>query len=69
MEFQHHHLTKLSNLDGIDAYLHTFEVIERREIWPKSDWVKIIAPFLTRESQWAYFALEAPHNDDYDYSR
>lgn len=62
----HRHLTKLTELDDIDAYLHMFEVIAKREVWLKKDWAKIITPFLTGESQQAYFALKAPKNDDYE---
>lgn len=52
--------------DNIDAYLHTFEVIAKREVWTIADWVKIIAPFLSGESQRAYYAVETPHNDDHE---
>ncbi|XP_073789446.1 protein NYNRIN-like [Danio rerio] len=61
----HRFITKLSDLDDIDAYLHTFEVIAERERWPKESWARMLAPFLTREAQRAYFALETPKNDDY----
>lgn len=62
----HRHLTKLTDLDDIEAYLHTFEVIAVREAWNKTDWVQILAPFLTGEAQRAYFALQAPANADYE---
>lgn len=42
--------TKLTDLDDIKAYLHTFEVIARREAWNKTDWVRILTPFLTGEA-------------------
>ncbi|XP_073784003.1 uncharacterized protein [Danio rerio] len=61
----HHHLTKLSDLDDIDAYLHTFEVIAEREGWLKENWARMLAPFLTGEAQRAYFSLETPKNEDY----
>ncbi|MGL5224883.1 MAG: hypothetical protein ACRC8Q_06080 [Aeromonas sp.] len=41
----HHFLTKLTELDDIDAYLHTFEVVISRETWDKREWARHLAPF------------------------
>ncbi|MGL5293951.1 MAG: hypothetical protein ACRC9V_09370, partial [Aeromonas sp.] len=61
----HLHLTKLAELDDIDAYLHTFKVTATREAWDKREWVRLLAPFLTGKAQQANFALQAPQNEDY----
>ncbi|MGL5295076.1 MAG: hypothetical protein ACRC9V_15200, partial [Aeromonas sp.] len=50
----HQLLTKLTAQDDIEAYLHTFEVVATREVWNKSEWARILAPFLTGEAQQAY---------------
>ncbi|MGL5292733.1 MAG: hypothetical protein ACRC9V_02930 [Aeromonas sp.] len=62
----HLHLTKLTELDDIDAYLNTFEVTVTRELWDKREWTRLLAPFLTGKAQRAYFSLQAPPNEDYD---
>ncbi|MGL5295035.1 MAG: hypothetical protein ACRC9V_14970, partial [Aeromonas sp.] len=58
--------TKLGEQDNVEAYLHMFEVIATREAWARPEWAKILAPFLSGEAQWAYYALPAPTNKDYD---
>ncbi|KAI7815003.1 hypothetical protein IRJ41_025378 [Triplophysa rosa] len=62
----HFHLTKLSDQDDVEAYLHIFEVIATREAWDKSEWARILAPFLTGEAQRAYYSLQAPASEDYE---
>ncbi|XP_016148369.1 uncharacterized protein [Sinocyclocheilus grahami] len=61
----HHHPTKLGDLDDIEAYLHTFEVVASRESWDRREWARLLAPFLTGEAQQAYFALTPPESEDY----
>lgn len=60
-----HHLTKLCNLDNIEAYLHTFGVVANLESWDRQVWARLLAPFLTGEAQQAYFSLTHPESGDY----
>lgn len=54
----HQLLTKLTDQDDVEACLHTFEVIATRELWEKSAWAQILAPYLTGEAQRAYYSLQ-----------
>lgn len=51
-----HFLTKLTELDDIDAYLHTFKVVVSPETWDKRERARLLATFLTVEAQQAYFS-------------
>lgn len=48
-------------------FLHTSEVVARREGGEKSHWVQKLAPLFTGEPQQVYFSLPPPHLDDYDF--
>lgn len=50
-------LSKLTELDDVEAYLHTFEVVAKREGWYETEWAGIIACLLTGEAQHAYYSL------------
>lgn len=49
--------TQLPAEDNMEAYLHTFEMVVRRECWPERDWSDVVAPLLTREVQRAHYTL------------
>ena len=57
-------LTKLTADNEIEAYLHTFEVVAGREGWPRADWAKVLAPFLSGEVS-PYYALLTDEAEDY----
>lgn len=61
----HQCLVRLTEHDDIEAYLHIFEVIAAQEGWVPEEWARIIAPFLTGKAQRAYYALQAPWNEQY----
>ncbi len=61
----HQLLNKLTSQDDVEAYLHTFEVVTRREEWDQAEWAQLLAPLLTREPKWAYNSLSAVSANDY----
>lgn len=61
----HQLLTKLTSQDDVEAYLHTFEVVARREGWDQAEWAQLLALLLTGESQWVYYSLPAVSANDY----
>ncbi len=62
----HQHLTKLSDRDDVEAFLHTFEVITTREAWEREQWAQVLAPFLSEDAQRAYYSLQPPQSEVYD---
>ncbi|XP_069371637.1 uncharacterized protein [Paralichthys olivaceus] len=59
-------LPKLGETDDVEAYLHAFEATATREEWPKTQWVGLLAPFLSGETLKAYQDVEASIEQDYD---
>ncbi|XP_035253211.1 uncharacterized protein LOC118216245 [Anguilla anguilla] len=59
-------LTKMTEADDVEAYLHTFERVAERELWDPREMADILAPFLTSESQQAYQDLDTMEARDYD---
>ncbi len=43
-------LTELTSQDDLEAYLHTFEVVARREGCDQAEWAQLLAPLLTGEA-------------------
>ena len=46
-------IPKLGVTDDVEAYLHAFEATAARERWPKTEWVGLLAPFLSGERKGA----------------
>ncbi|XP_068121096.1 uncharacterized protein [Hyperolius riggenbachi] len=61
-----HFLQKMTPHDDVEAFLNTFERTAEREAWPKTQWAGLVAPFLTGDSQKAYFDLTAEDAQDYE---
>ncbi len=61
----HQLLTKLTSQDDVEAYLHTLEVVARREGWDQAEWAQLLAPLLTGEPQRVYYSLPAVSANDY----
>ena len=59
-------LTKLSEVDDVEAFLTTFERIMAVSGVARSQWAYMLAPQLTGKAQKAFAALEEPQACDYD---
>ena len=59
-------IPKLAETDDVEAYLHAFEATAARERWPKTEWVGLIAPFLSGEALKAFQDVEDSVHQDYD---
>ncbi|XP_035255606.1 uncharacterized protein LOC118217726 [Anguilla anguilla] len=58
-------LTKMTEADDVEAYLHTFERVAERELWDPREMADTLAPFLTGKAQQAYQDLGAAEAQDY----
>ncbi len=61
----HQLLTELTSQDDLEAYLHTFEVVARREGCDQAEWAQLLAPLLTGEPIRVYNSLSAVSANDY----
>ncbi|XP_028666127.1 uncharacterized protein LOC114658193 [Erpetoichthys calabaricus] len=61
-----HLLQKMTAGEDFEAYLQTFEQIATQSGWPRSQWSKILGPFLTGEALKAYNELENEKYKDYN---
>ncbi len=61
----HQLLTELTSQDDLEAYLHTFEVVARREGCDQAEWAQLLAPLLTGEPIRVYNSLSAVFTNDY----
>ncbi|XP_073728094.1 uncharacterized protein [Misgurnus anguillicaudatus] len=59
-------IPKMGECDDVEAYLHAFETTAFREKWPKDQWAKILAQFLSGESQKAFLDLDPTWANNYD---
>ena len=59
-------IPKLGAKDDVEAYLYAFEATTTWEGWPKTQWVGLLAPFLSGESLKAFQDLETSVAQDYD---
>ena len=59
-------IPKLGVTDDVEAYLHAFEATAARQQWPKTEWVGLLAPFLSGEALKAFQDLEPSAAQDYD---
>ncbi len=61
----HQLLTKLTSQDDLEAYLHMFEVVARREGCDQAEWAQLLAPLLTGKPIQVYNSLSAVSANDY----
>ena len=61
-----HFISKLGVTDDVEAYLHAFEATAAREGWAKTQWVGLVAPFLSGEALKAFRDVEMSVGQDYD---
>lgn len=60
-------LQKMTQSDDVEAYPLAFERTATREAWPKEKWTGVLALFLLRDAQKAYYDLSMAQADNYDH--
>ena len=50
--------------DDVEAYLHAFKATAAREGWAKTQWVGLVAPFLSGEAIKAFRDVESSVGQD-----
>lgn len=60
-----HLFSKLTADDVIKAFVGTFERVTMREGWPPCHWSGALAPLLSREAQWTYYAFPEEERENY----
>ncbi|XP_039605860.1 uncharacterized protein LOC120526779 [Polypterus senegalus] len=59
-------LLTLSEEDDIESYMLIFERTTTHNLWPKTEWTYILAPYLKGDAQRAYCNLSEEEAADYD---
>ncbi|XP_075185911.1 scavenger receptor cysteine-rich type 1 protein M130-like [Anomaloglossus baeobatrachus] len=59
-------MQKMTPGDDVEAFLTVFERVVEREKLPPEQWAKVLAPYLSREPQKAYYDLALQDAKEYD---